>query len=171
MDLEDINMVQSLSYYAKVRCKIKEEAEDVMQDVFLRLLLNPKFETLEKDEKKNYTIQIIKNRIIDLRRSEQRRKNNGWRMEVFEYVEPEIKAGVISKLALKEVMEEGKKHECFGTLKMNMEGYTCHEIADILGVSFNTVLGHFRYARKFIKRRFNYVEKNKKKKEITDSDN
>lgn len=150
MTPEDIKLIYSCTGYAFVLSQSKHDAEDMIQTILLRILTNPvKFESLNQVEKNKYIVTAIQNQIKDKRRHAKGKVNYSVPIDI---TNAAIMPDVYAKIQLKEVMENGRPHEHFKTLMMNVHGYKCYEIAREKNMSINTVLGRCRYARKFLKR-------------------
>ena len=123
--------------YADSRLGNREQAEDVVQDVFKKLL---EMDSLPEDEqkKRQFLFTILKNKIIDIFRYNQRHQQSElqdvssddsiedtfFEIELYERLYKEVQA-------LPEKISEA--------MQLRMQGYDNHEIAEILKTNYHTV--------------------------------
>ena len=123
--------------YADSRLGNREQAEDVVQDVFKKLL---EMDSLPEDEqkKRQFLFTILKNKIIDIFRYNQRHQQSElqdapsdnsiedtfFEIELYESLYKEVQA-------LPEKISEA--------MSLRMQGYDNHEIAEILKTNYHTV--------------------------------
>lgn len=144
LDQDDIKMIYGLKCFAFNY----QDAEDMIHDIFLKILNNlERFNSLNTSEKKQYVIKAIYN----WHRDKHRRVTSKGRVKYhvpLEFAEIAGRPDVYSKMEWKEVLKKGHGNENFARLKLNLEGYSCYEIAKMKGVkSHNTILQNFHYAR------------------------
>ena len=150
MTREDTNMIYSFKSYATKICNDSHNAEDLIQNIFLKILTNPeKFDSLQTHEKRQYVLMSIHNQVIDRHRILKAKGRVRYYLPV-EESQAAIKPDVYGKLALKEVMKKGKTYKHFPTLMLQVYGYNSYEIADMTHTNLMTVLGRFRYTRTFL---------------------
>lgn len=159
MTKADYDIVNSFSYIADKWFSVKEDAEDVMQEVFLSILKNyASFEKLSENGKKNYTVRSIHNRVIDLHRRRTSYDEPVHKEEIKYYMEfsnvrsLQTEPDVYAKMELDEVLEKGKGNRMCDTLFMFAIGYKNNEIAQLKNQSLTTTLGQCRYARNFLRK-------------------
>ena len=156
MTLQDYDMIKSFQGLANFYCKIKEDAEDVMQDVFLKVLRNESFDQMQEIEKRKYVVWLIKNICIDRHRNRNLQKRKGVTIGLFYsngmmVCGPKIDPEVYGKIELKEVLQKAKGNKMCESLMLYAAGYKNREISKITGKSINTILGRCRYAREYLK--------------------
>lgn len=152
MTKEDIELIAKFKPLALKRCDIKEDAEDLMQNVYIKILNNlPKFESMSESGKHNYVVVCIKNMHLDLLKYK-KVGYRGFRYEISEINEPSQKPVVYSKMELKELNRDVKKNistECFSLF---IEGYSIKELMVIYNVEQDTILSrNFRGRKTFLK--------------------
>ncbi len=152
MTPEDIKLIYSFTSFATKISGNYQNAQDIIHDIFLRILKHAeKFESLDSSEKKNYIAVAVINHQKDRERKYISRGKVKYHVPL-EKSNAAIKPAVYAKLELEEIMKNAKENKHFPILMMNMAGYKCYEIAREKNMSINTVLGRCRYARKFLKR-------------------
>jgi len=117
------------------------DAEDVVQDVFIRLLRNRKKKFTDKEHLKAWLLRVTINRCRDYRRFVLRRKET----ELTEFPETQMReeTGRLSE----EI--EGLPQEDRTIVYLHYyEGYSIKEIAKIMGKNSNTVSSKLARARK-----------------------
>lgn len=156
MTREDYDMIQSFKGIALYHCRIREDAEDIMQDVFLKILRNERFDEMEEIEKRKYVVWLIKNKCFDLLRGRNIPKRKGINISLFYengtmVLGPKANPEVYGKMELKEVLQKAKGDKMCESLMLFVAGYKNREIAKITDKSINTVLGRCRYARQYLR--------------------
>lgn len=150
MTTEDTKLIYSCTDYAFKVSGDWNDAEDFIQNIFVRILTNPeKFESLNKVEKMQYVFQAIHNQVKDKHRRAVSKGKVKYHIPI-EDANKAINPDVYAKMQLKEVMKKGQKNSHFPLLMLHVNGYSCYEIAHEKNISVNTVVGKFRYARKFL---------------------
>ena len=154
MESQTINIIQSLRWLAVKKCETIEDAEDLLQDVFIRLFRNEKFNSIVKEEeKKKFISRCINNMSIDFHRRRSTKKGAHTLPVIEEYTdhyynhEPEA----YSKIELKEVLKKCEGREICDTLIAMAAGYKASELSNKTGIGINTIIGRCRYARKFLR--------------------
>ena len=72
---ETCNIAYDLKWFALAKCGNVEDAEDLIQDLLLKIILNSsKIETLNRKEKRNYIMRAIHNEYVDMIRYRNRSK-------------------------------------------------------------------------------------------------
>jgi DNA-directed RNA polymerase specialized sigma24 family protein len=146
MKIETYNFIYSFLPFAEIKCRSIEDAEDLMQDVTLRILGRVGwFEALTRRQQTGYIKRSICNRYVDFVRSKVYRDRR--RLRLPKSTNPVI----FFKMELKEVMKKAQQRlDTCTPLFLLLEGYSVREIAEIEGKSQNAVgLSCFR-ARKFL---------------------
>lgn len=157
MTSADYDMIKSFDGFALFKCgNKKEDAEDLMQDVFLRILCNKNFDQMEETVKKKYVVWLIKNKSMDLHRSRNMQKRKGINISLFHQngmmvCGPKTNPEAYAKIELKEVLQNARGNKMCESLMLLAAGYKNREIAKITGKGINTVLGRCRYGRKFLR--------------------
>lgn len=147
MTNEDYKLISGLKGIAIKRFKIVEDVEDIMQDVFLRILLRKDFESMSVNEKERFAVCLIKNRCTDFYRI---KKHWGIKVDPDE-IKLKVKPEAYSKIELKEVLNRASNYQLCETLLLTAAGYKNIEVAAMTGQKLNTVLGRCRYARKYLR--------------------
>lgn len=146
MTIQDYNLISRLKGIAIKRCEIREDAEDIMQDVFLRILLRPDFENMTGNEKERFVVCLIRNRCTDYYRM---KKHRGYAVDLSK-VSLKLKPEVYGKMELKQVLKKAAGRLMCETLFLVVSGYKNIEVAAMTGQKINTVLARCRYARRFL---------------------
>lgn len=159
MTRSDYDMIQSFQGIAFYHCHIKEDAEDVMQDVFLKVLRNEMFDQMQEIEKRKYVVWLIKNKCLDQHRSRNIPKRKGINVNLFYengaiVYGPKTNPDVYGRMELKEVLQKAKENKICESLMLLVAGYKNREIAKVTGKSINSVLGRCRLARKYLREEF-----------------
>lgn len=150
MTAEDITLIYSFTAYALKVSGDYQNAQDIIQDIFLRILNNPeKFESLSYDGKRNYIARAIVNQQKDRERMAVSKGKVKYHVPA-EDSDAATLPDVYAKIELKDVLKKGLGHKHFPLLMLSAEGYSSYEIAEAKNMPLNTVLGSFRYARNFL---------------------
>ncbi len=149
MTTADINLIYGFKNYAAKICGDWHDAEDFIQTIFLRILINPeKFESLNAREKGSYILTAIHNQVKDRHKKFITKGRTHVPISESIAVPPEA----YGKIEFKEVMTNGARHQHFNILLANVYGYNSNEISNKEKIPLNTVLGRYRYVRKFLKK-------------------
>lgn len=150
--------------YIRSRVNSEEEAEDILQDVFIRAVLN--FNTLESiNNITSWLYTVAKNRVIDLfrRKSEIIEADYTDNINLEELI---VDSGIDIEDELMEKWVMDKIEMAINQLPDNqrevfiyheIEGYSYKQIHEITGVSINTLLSRKRYAIQFLKEELEYI--------------
>ena len=158
MTSHDYHMIKSFEGFALFKCgNKKEDAEDLIQDVFVRILCNKKFDQMQEIEKRKYVVWLIKNESVDIHRDRNMQKRKGVNISLFYengamICGPKINPEIFARMELKEVLQKAKGDKFCESLLLLVEGYKNREISKITGKSINTILGRCRYARKYLRK-------------------
>lgn len=123
--------------YADSRLNNREQAEDVVQDVFSKLLESD-FSIADTQKVRNYLFTVLKNKIIDIFRFNQRHQQGElqdspsdesieesmFEIELYERLYAEVKT-LPAKIS--------------EAMQLRMQGYDDHEIAEMQSINYNTV--------------------------------
>ncbi len=150
------NLTDSLFRFAYWRIGNKEDAEDLVQETFIRMWQN-RLKIRKYDRPDSFAFKVIRNLCIDY----SRRK----RINTIQLIpEININEDLLTPLRLMELKEEllqvkqelqklPEQQQTIFFLR-NVEGYEIHEIANIMGLRKNTVEVNLSRARQKIKRNF-----------------
>ena len=122
--------------YADSRLNNREQAEDVVQDVFSKLLESD-FSIADTQKVRNYLFTVLKNKIIDIFRFNQRHQQGElqdspsdesieesmFEIELYERLYAEVKT-LPAKIS--------------EAMQLRMQGYDDHEIAEMQSINYNT---------------------------------
>lgn len=123
--------------YADSRLNNREQAEDVVQEVFSKLLESD-FSIADTQKIRNYLFTVLKNKIIDIFRYNQRHQ----RGELLDSPSDESIEESIFELELYERLYEEVKTlpvKISEAMQLRMQGYDDHEIAEMQNINYNTV--------------------------------
>lgn len=123
--------------YAYSRLNNREQAEDVVQEVFSKLLESD-FSIADTQKIRNYLFAVLKNKIIDIFRYNQRHQ----RGELLDSPSDESIEESIFELELYERLYEEVKTlpvKISEAMQLRMQGYDDHEIAEMQNINYNTV--------------------------------
>ena len=123
--------------YADSRLNNREQAEDVVQEVFSKLLESD-FSIADTQKIRNYLFAVLKNKIIDIFRYNQRHQ----RGELLDSPSDESIEESIFELELYERLYEEVKTlpvKISEAMQLRMQGYDDHEIAEMQNINYNTV--------------------------------
>ena len=123
--------------YADSRLNNRELAEDVVQDVFSKLLESD-FSIAETNKVRNYLFTVLKNKIVDVFRFNKRHQQGELQdspsdesieesmleIELYEHLYAEVKT-LPAKIS--------------EAMQLRMQGYDDHEIAEMQSINYNTV--------------------------------
>ncbi len=149
---------RKLLNYIRGKVNSEEEAEDILQDVFVRAVLN--FNTLESiNNITSWLYTVAKNRVIDLFRKKGEITESDYAEEInLEELIADSGIEIEDELMEKWVMDEiemainllpDNQREVF--IYHEIKGYSYKKINEITGVSINTLLSRKRYAIQFLK--------------------
>ncbi len=135
--------------------KEKEGAEDMVQEVFVQLLQQEKV----LDERKNinnYLITILHNKIIDGFRKAKHMPT--------EHLDEQLLEETVENTALEidlytKLYEEVEKlpEKNAQVMKLKLQGKSDHEIAEILGIKYETVRSHVKHGISKLRDKFDMV--------------
>lgn len=132
----------SMVLYANRLLKDKQESEDVVGDLFYDLWeRRQRLGEVKRD--KDYLFILLRNRVVDcLRRRQKFRQEElgDYEGEMVESVEETMHEVEIYR-QLHEAVETLPK-KCAEVLRLKLEGFDDHEIAERLGVEYETVRSH-----------------------------
>lgn len=141
--------------YATRFFKEKETAEDVVQDVFMQLLSKNKTILVNKNMR-NFLITVLHNKIIDRIRSDKKqqteRLNELWIEETIE--ETAFTVDLYARL-YEEIEKLPVKNA--QVMKLKLDGKDDHEIAEILGIKYETVRSHVKHGISSLRGKFDIV--------------
>jgi RNA polymerase sigma-70 factor (ECF subfamily) len=123
--------------YADSRLNDREQAEDVVQDVFSKLL-ETGFSTGDLAKARQYLFTVLRNKVIDIFRYNQRHQ----RGELCDAPSDDSVEDSLFELELYERLYEEVKtlpHKISEAMQLRMQGYDDHEIAQMQGINYNTV--------------------------------
>ncbi len=123
--------------YADSRLNNREQAEDVVQEVFSKLLESD-FSIADTQKIRNYLFAVLKNKIIDIFCYNQRHQ----RGELLDSPSDESIEESIFELELYERLYEEVKTlpvKISEAMQLRMQGYDDHEIAEMQNINYNTV--------------------------------
>ena len=123
--------------YADSRLNNREQAEDVVQEVFSKLLESD-FSIADTQKIRNYLFAVLKNKIIDIFRYNQRHQ----RGELLDSPSDESIEESIFELELYERLYEEVKTlpvKISEAMQLRMQGYDDYEIAEMQNINYNTV--------------------------------
>ncbi|MBR1463237.1 MAG: sigma-70 family RNA polymerase sigma factor [Prevotella sp.] len=138
--------------FATRMVKEKETAEDMVQEVFMQLL-SRKDSISVKRNMRNYLITILHNRIIDLMRRNKNLPTERINEQTMEETVEETAFEVDLYARLYEEIEKLPVKNA-QVMKLKMEGKDNHEIADILGIKYETVRSHVKHAISSLRNKF-----------------
>ena len=148
MKTETAQFVYGFMWLAERYCAVKEDAEDIMQDLLIKLVVKAEwFESLPENEKINIITTSIRNKFIDGTRRIKKARRYISETDRFRYARPDAPAII----ELKELKEKTINDKNCETVFLFAEGYSTSEIGTIVGASQNTVLGKMFRGRKFLK--------------------
>lgn len=123
--------------YADGRLNNREQAEDVVQDVFSKLLeTGASFEDTQKA--RGYLFTVLKNKIIDIFRYNKLHKTD----ELTESLIQDTSEEQIFEIELYEQLYqevEALPVKISEAMRLRMQGYDNHEIAEMLDTNYHTV--------------------------------
>lgn len=133
----------------------REEAEDVFQDIYLKILsAHQRGFYLEGGKARAWILQITRNHCTDLLRRAKNKKHisQSFDVDIFDFI-PSNDANIVQQWSEQERMSqvirafkalpEEQRKVMYYRIYMN---YSFKEIADICDISVNTALGRMRYA-------------------------
>ena len=138
--------------YADCRLNNREQAEDVVQDVFSKLLESD-FSIADTQKIRNYLFTVLKNKIIDIFRYNQRHQ----RGELLDSPSDESIEESIFELELYERLYEEVKTlpvKISEAMQLRMQGYDDHEIAEMQNINYNTVRSRIHKGIKLLRGKF-----------------
>ena len=151
------NLTDSLFRFAYWRIGNKEDAEDLVQETFIRMWQN-RLKIRKYDRPDSFAFKVIRNLCIDYSRKKT--------IKTIQLIpEININEDLLTPLRLMELKEEllqvkqelkklPEQQQTIFFLR-NVEGYEIDEIADIMGLRKNTVEVNLSRARQKINRNFN----------------
>ena len=150
------NLEEYLKRYALILTSNNQDANDLLQETFLRALNNKDmFMSSENSNLKGWTYTIMRNIFINNYRKAKKLK--GKIKDITEFnralVENNAYENLFYSLQLKDMniainhLEENQRM----SLKMHLSGYKYKEIADKLGVNIGTVKSRIFFAKKHLK--------------------
>lgn len=156
--------------YAKKLLQDYEEAEDLIQEVFLKLWIN-RVELSKKSSVEAFAMTVTKNLCIDRFRSKQYQASNTG-IDVTELnlndrgITPDVKTEHLEAVELVRIAMKSLPENLRQIVRLrDIEGLSYQEISDIMGININTLKVNLSRARKKIretlstKYKFNYYEK------------
>jgi len=146
MTAETCHIAYELKWFAVSKCGNVEDAEDIIQNLLIKILLNNKIETLSKKEKRNYIMTAIHNEYVSMVRYRNRSKRI-----VCKDLPSKSNAEAYAKIELKELREKAAGNTCCDTLFLYAAGYKNIEIAEMTGEKLTTILSRCYRARKFLR--------------------
>ena len=138
--------------YADSRLNNREQAEDVVQEVFSKLLESD-FSIADTQKIRNYLFAVLKNKIIDIFRYNQRHQ----RGELLDSPSDESIEESIFELELYERLYEEVKTlpvKISEAMQLRMQGYDDHEIAEMQNINYNTVRSRIHKGIKLLRGKF-----------------
>lgn len=123
--------------YVDSRLNNREQAEDVVQEVFSKLLESD-FSIADTQKIRNYLFAVLKNKIIDIFRYNQRHQ----RGELQDSPSDESIEESMFEIELYERLYEEVKTlpvKISEAMQLRMQGYDDHEIAEMQNINYNTV--------------------------------
>lgn len=135
--------------------KDKEAAEDIVQEVFVQLIQQGK--TI--DERKsisNYLITILHNKIIDVFRKAKHMPTEHLDEQL---VEETVENTVLEIDLYTKLYEEVEKlpEKNAQVMRLKLQGKSDHEIAEILGIKYETVRSHVKHGISKLRDKFDLV--------------
>lgn len=138
----------------------RKDAENLLQDCFVKVWQNVSFYNAEKGKLATWLIKIARNTAIDFTRSKyysQKRKNQN----LENYVSQETISGstqtMVDSIGLKQLVEK-LTPACRKVIElMYFEGYTQQEIADKFGIPIGTVKSRTRLAIKELRQFYDLI--------------
>lgn len=141
--------------YATRLLKEKEAAEDIVQDVFMQLL-SRKDVLIVKKNMRNFLITILHNKIIDTIHRNNRRPTERLNEAMIEETVEETAFTVNLYAQLYEEIEKLPVKNA-RVMKMKMEGKNDHEIAELLGIKYETVRSHVKHGISSLRDKFDIL--------------
>ena len=138
--------------YADSRLNNREQAEDVVQEVFSKLLESD-FSIADTQKIRNYLFAVLKNKIIDIFRYNQRHQQG----ELQDSPSDESIEESIFELELYERLYEEVKTlpvKISEAMQLRMQGYDDHEIAEMQNINYNTVRSRIHKGIKLLRGKF-----------------
>lgn len=141
-----------LKYFALKLTSNSEDAEDLLQETFLKALkYKDKFEA--HTNLKSWLYTIMKNTFINNYRRSVRKRNIMTNSDDYDYIKPDLSSSPVSpesSFNFKELNEtiEQLNDDCKIPFKMHNEGFKYKEIADDLNLPIGTVKSRIFLARK-----------------------
>lgn len=150
MKRETYNYIFSFLGVAILRMKVREDAEDLLQDVAIKIWQCIEwFEALPEEEKRAIILTSIHNRHVDMKR----RKKAIRRTPDFTFMDKVTEPDIFAKMELKDVLKKAQERPLIcRSLLLWVEGYSLKEIYKIEKLkNINTAIGRCGYARKFLR--------------------
>lgn len=138
--------------YADSRLNNREQAEDVVQDVFSKLLESD-FSIADTQKIRNYLFTVLKNKIIDIFRYNQRHQQG----ELQDSPSDESIEESMFEIELYERLYEEVKTlpvKISEAMQLRMQGYDDHEIAEMQNINYNTVRSRIHKGIKLLRGKF-----------------
>ena len=132
----------SMVLYTDNILKNKSESEDLVSDLFCTLY-NKRAKLAEVKFEKSYMFTLLHNRVIDVLR----RKKRFQQEELRDFVSEDSVEEVIFEVELYARLNEAIDHlprKCADVLRLKMEGLDDCEIAEKLGIQYETVRSHVK---------------------------
>ena len=138
--------------YADSRLNNREQAEDVVQDVFSKPLESD-FSIADTQKIRNYLFTVLKNKIIDIFRYNQRHQQG----ELQDSPSDESIEESMFEIELYERLYEEVKTlpvKISEAMQLRMQGYDDHEIAEMQNINYNTVRSRIHKGIKLLRGKF-----------------
>jgi RNA polymerase sigma-70 factor (ECF subfamily) len=147
-----VNLQPNLSYFATMLTSNHEEANDLVQDTFLKAIVN-KEKFRPNTNLKAWTYTIMKNTFINNYRRRIKSNTIIDTTEDLYYLNNSRRSGEESpesKISVKEIIKSIEKLEAEHRkpFEMHFQGYKYKEIADLLDLSIGTVKSRIFFTRK-----------------------
>ena len=141
--------------FADGMLKEKMESEDIVVDFFCDLW-NKRTQLSQVENGKNYLFTLLRNRIIDTLRRKQRYRVEELQDSIPDISPEETMFEVELYVELDKAIESLPK-KCAEVLRLKMDGFTDKEIAEKLGIQYETVRSHTKRGVLLIRKRFGKI--------------
>ena len=143
---ETCNIAYELKWFALSKCGNVEDAEDLIQDLLVKIISNSKIESLNRKEKRNYIMRAIHNEYVDMVRYRNRSKRI-----MCKNLPSKTNPDAYAKIELKELRKKAEGNIACQTFFIVESGYTNKEVAEMTGERLATILSRCYRARKYLR--------------------